>query len=92
MAKRKAVTQEELDALTEVYGALEDFHKQMKEVAQKNPIVRKYFEKRLTASSKELGVLDSRIRRAELTLFRKETIAIMDAQEGEDTPTDATHS
>lgn len=88
-AKKGAMTQEDIKGLQALYDTLDKFHQDIKAKAQQANaqnalVVRRYFEKFLAQTSADLSAIEARIRRAEMALFRKDTRALIDAQEDEE--------
>ena len=84
--KKGAMTQDDIDGLKSLYETLSNFHQDIKAKAQeadkkKALVVRRYFEKFLAQTSTDLSNIESRIRRAEMALFRKDTRALVEAQD-----------
>ena len=86
--KKSGMTQEDIEGLKELYATLDNFHQDIKAKAQAANaksalVVRRYFEKFLAKTSADLSQIDSRIRRAELALFRKDTKALIETEDEE---------
>lgn len=84
-----AMTQQDIDGLKSLYDTLSTFHQDIKGKAREADahdalVVRRYFEKFLAQTSFDLSAIEARIRRAEMALFRKDTRALIDAQEEEE--------
>ena len=84
--KKGGMTEEDIKGLQSLYDTLSKFHQDIKGKAQEANaqnalVVRRYFEKFLAQTSSDLSAIEARIRRAEMALFRKDTRALLDAQE-----------
>lgn len=88
MAKKGAMTEADIKGLQTLYDTLSTFHQDIKTKAQEANaqnalVVRRYFEKFLAQTSYDLSAIEARIRRAEMALFRKDTKALVNAQDDE---------
>ena len=85
MAKKGAMTQQDIEGLKVLYDTLSNFHQDIKKKAQEANAkqaltVRRYFEKFLAQTSTDLSSIEARIRRAEMALFRKDTKVLVEKE------------
>ncbi len=87
MAKKGGLTPQDIEGLKNLHEILSAFHQEIKAKARvanskDTLIVRRYFEKILGKTSKDLSTLDTRIRNGEMALFRKETKSLASDEDG----------